>query len=130
MQRFNKCRFFKVISTYLRPNNLTISFDEMVKQFSYTQREVLEKRSNEYSKAQDLIGEFGLLLSEIEPNEIMLSEEQHLTFKHVLFFSTGMDHIPPYGFTKKIEVEFKDVSLPCANTCELHLTLHITNCWY
>ena len=53
----------------------------------------------------------------------MLSEEQPLTFEHVLFFCTGMDRIPPYGFTQKIEVEFKDVSLPCANTCGLHLTL-------
>ena len=42
-----------------------ISFDEMVKQFSYTQLQVLEKGSNEYSKAQDLIAAFELPLSEI-----------------------------------------------------------------
>ena len=95
----------------------------MVKQFSYTQLQVLEKGSNEYSKAQDLIAEFELLLSEIESKEIMLSEEQPLTFEHVLFFCTGMGHIPPYGLTQKIEVEFKDVSLSSANTCGLHLTL-------
>ena len=47
--------FYEVISTYLCTNNITISFDEMVKQFSYTQLQVLEKGSNEYSKAQDLI---------------------------------------------------------------------------
>ena len=34
-----------------------------------------------------------------------------------------MDRIPPYGLTQKIEVEFKDVSLPSVNTCGLHLTL-------
>ena len=37
----------------------------MVKQLSYTQLQVLEKGSNEHSKAQDLIAEFELLLSEI-----------------------------------------------------------------
>ena len=45
--------------------NKTISFDEMVEQFSYSQLQVLEKGSNEYSKAQDLTAEFELLLSEI-----------------------------------------------------------------
>ena len=44
---------------------MTISFDEMVKQFSYTQLQVLEIGSNEYFKAQDLRVEFELLLSEI-----------------------------------------------------------------
>ena len=39
--------FYKVISTYLCPNNITISFDEMVKEFSYNQLQVLEKGSNE-----------------------------------------------------------------------------------
>ena len=45
--------------------NIAISFDEMVKQFSYTQLQVLEKVSNEYSKVQDLIPEFEQLLSKI-----------------------------------------------------------------
>ena len=44
--------------------NITTFFDEMVKQFSYTQLQVLEIGSNEYSKAQDAIPEFELLLSE------------------------------------------------------------------
>ena len=70
-----------------------------------------------------MIAEFELLLPEIEAKEIMLSEEQLLTFEHVLLFCTGMDRIPPYCLTQKIEVVFKDVSLPCANTCGLHLTL-------
>ena len=92
----------------------------MVKQFSYTKLQ--EKGSNEYSKAQDLIAKFELLPSEIESKEIMLSEEQPLTFEHVLFFCMGMDRIPQCGLTQKTEVEFKNVSLPCANTCGLHLT--------
>ena len=94
----------------------------MVKQFSYTQLQVLEKGSHEYSEFE-LIAEFELLLSEIESKEIMLSEEQPLAFEQLLFFCMGMDRIPPYGLTQKIEVEFKNVSLPCANTCALHLTL-------
>ena len=98
---FTSKTFYKVISTYLCTNNITISFDEMVKQFSYNQLQVPEKGSNEYCKAQDLIDQF----------------------EHVLVFCTGMDRIPPYGLNQKIEVEFKDVSLPCANTCGLHLTL-------
>ena len=53
----------------------------------------------------------------------MLSEEQPLTFEHVLSFCTGMDRIPPYGCTQKTEVEFKDVSLLWARICGLHLTL-------
>ena len=57
----------------------------------------------------------------------MLSEEQPLTFEHVLFFCTGMDRIPPYGSTQKTEVEFKDVSLPWASTCGLNLTLPTVN---
>ena len=53
----------------------------------------------------------------------MVSEEQPLTFQPVLFFCTEMDRIPPYGLTQKIEVEFKDVPLPWASTCGLHLIL-------
>ena len=50
--------------------------------------QVLEKGSNEYYKAQDLIAKFELLLSEIKAKEIMLSEEQPLTFetsRHAIF---------------------------------------------
>ena len=50
---FTSKTFYKVISTYLCTNNITISFDEMVKQFSYNQLQVPEKGSNEYCKAQD-----------------------------------------------------------------------------
>ena len=57
----------------------------------------------------------------------MLSEEQPLTFEHVLFFCTGMDRKPPYGLAKKTELEFKDGSLPCASTCGLHLILQNVN---
>ena len=74
-----------------------------------------------------MIAESELLLSQIEAKDIMLSVEQPLIFKHFLFFFTGMDCIWPYGLTQKIEVEFKDVSFPCANTCGIHLKLPIVD---
>ena len=90
----------------------------MVKQFSYTQLQVLDKASNEYAKAQDLIAEFELLLTEMLTKKIMLSEEQSLTFEHVLFFVWEWIAFHHTVGPKKIDVE-----LPCASTCGLHLTL-------
>ena len=65
MQRFKKYDVLRSNKYLFVSKDITISFDEMVKQFSYTQLQALEKESDEYSKAQDLIDEFELLLSEI-----------------------------------------------------------------
>jgi len=50
-----------------------------------------------------------------------------LTYADLLYFTTGCDRIPTYGFEKlfekKIEVIFDDVSLPKVSTCRLILTL-------
>jgi len=53
--------------------------------------------------------------------------ESSVTFPGLLQFITGIDTVPPLGFTKSITVDFYDMSssqhYPSSSTCDLRLWL-------
>lgn len=116
-----KNAFDATFSFYVN-NKSNITFNQMMNLFSYPQKDSLPNGSNELEKIIAAITEFEMLLSEIESNIVYLSPGNLMTFNHLLFFCTGVDKIPPYGFEKLIEVTFEGNKLPRASTCCLEVT--------
>ena len=60
---------------------------------------------------------------DVGQGNIELEDRKPLGYTDILFFVTGCDRIPAYGFDKKIEVVYENVILAKASTCGLILTL-------
>ena len=118
--------FDAMVSFYVYQDKV-ITFNQIAKLFSYPQKENLQPGSNELLKIVESMTEFEMILSEIESNLVFLGPDSKMTFNHLLFFCTGVDRIPPYGFEKDIEVKFEGDSLPRASTCALEVIFPLQN---
>ena len=125
--QFQNPKSYDEIKPYLVFHEVVITFSQIMQLFSYVQLGQYEESSNDYTNLQESIVEFELLMSEIESKQVMLSKNEVVRFDHLLLFCTGVDRLPPYGFQKLIDVEFKNVSLPSASTCGLQLTMPISD---
>ena len=110
----------------LQYQQVDYDFNQMISLITFKQ--IADKENEEGSnKAENIcecISEFELFLINVDTRQIMLEENRPLTYKDLLFFITGSDRIPPYGFGKNIDVVFSDmISLPKAHTCGLTLTV-------
>lgn len=125
-----KSSAYKVMRQFLECRTATISFASMASLFNYVQLSS-EEGSNQRTVIEQCVVEFEMFLAAIESKEIMLNEEELMTYEHILFFCTGVDRVPPYGFEKLIDVTFQGTSLPTASTCALELVLPVSvDCLY
>ncbi len=111
------------LRSFLKFQTKKISFDDISGLFRYAPLTECEVGSNDYNIVQQGIVEFEIFLAAIQSGEIMLNSEEPWTYGHILYFCTGVDRIPPFGFEKSIDVTFWGSSLPTASTCALELTL-------
>ena len=114
------------VKKYLLWRTVELSFNDIISIITYVQVSEFEIGSNNHNRVKVAIGEFELLLTEIESGDVLV-EGKTVTYGDILFFCTGTERIPPHGFGKTIDVEFHDVSLPSASTCGLSLVLPYTN---
>ncbi|XP_057306867.1 uncharacterized protein LOC130645038 isoform X2 [Hydractinia symbiolongicarpus] len=119
---FTEQRAYQIMEKYFLFSDKEISYDDMVALFNYEDLDECEVGSNRFLEIQDCIVEFELFLSQVDSGEVTRNNLP-LRFDQLVEFCTGVDRIPPYGFEKKIDVKFKDVSLPNASTCSLTLTI-------
>jgi len=96
----------------------------MISLLSYKQLKdgTFAEGSNKAIQIRDCIAEFELFLINVGIKEVLI-DDVPLRYEDFLFFATGGDRIPPYGFDKKIDILFEDISLPKVNTCGLILRL-------
>ncbi|XP_057298887.1 uncharacterized protein LOC130629634 [Hydractinia symbiolongicarpus] len=119
---FTEQRAYQIMEKYFLFSDKEITYDDMVALFNYEDLDECEVNSNRFLEIQDCIVEFELFLSQVDSGEVTRNNLP-LRFDQLVEFCTGVDRIPPYGFEKKIDVKFKDVSLPNASTCSLTLTI-------
>ena len=98
-------------------------FDQVMTIFRYKQKDTLQQGSNDAANVHECITELELFLTKVGQKEIIIDNENVLSYTHLIQFCTGSDRIPTYGFEKKIDIEFVDVVLPRVSTCGLTLCL-------
>lgn len=78
-----------------------------------------EPGSNKRSKEEDTIYSWEVFLQDVN------DEEVDCTFKDILIFITGADHVPPGGFPSQISIDFysENGRLPFSSTCTLSISL-------
>ena len=116
---------YEKVKSMLEFRQVDYTFDQIIKLINYTQLLTTEEGSNNESNLRECISEFELILIEMGQHSIMIEDDIPLCYSDLLFFITGCDRIPSYGFGKKIDVDFTDISLPKSHSCAL--SLHMTN---
>jgi hypothetical protein len=116
---------YNFMRTFLESSAVEYTFDQIISLMSYQQikLKVFENGSNDESNLRECIAEFEMFLINIGIGLVFLEENVALRYTDLIFFITGCDRIPPFGFEKNIDIFFEDVSLPKASTCGLILTL-------
>lgn len=115
---------YEFVRKYLVQSKIEYSFEIVVGLFLYPQVKEFESGSNGELSLRNSVADFELFLLNVGNGDIKLEEERQLSYCDILYFVTGCDRIPSYGFPKPIEVFFSDdITLATASTCGLILTL-------
>ena len=109
---------FKVMKTFLMPNNVKVKLEDILKVISFN-KEGEEEGSNAWSITNNLACDFELFLASVANNEV-----DGVTLSDVLFLFTGLQRIPPFGLENNIEIFFSaDLELPKISTCAYTVVL-------
>ena len=114
---------YQSVRSLLEHKEIEYTFDDFISLIEYPQLGTCESGSNDEGILWKCIAEFELLLMDVGQGNIELEDRKPLGYTDILFFVTGCDRIPAYGFDKKIEVVYENVILAKASTCGLILTL-------
>jgi len=108
------------VQPLLQYSNINYCFDQIINLISSRQfvNKEYETGSNQADLIERCIAEFELFLVNLGCGKI-IADGKTLDYCDLILFITGCDRVPTYGFEKKLEVIFENVSLPTASTCGL-----------
>jgi len=114
---------YQLVRPLLEHRKIEYAFEDFISIIEYPQVVTCDTGSNNMGILRKCIAEFELLLLNVGQGNVELEEGKPLRYTDLLFFVSGCDRIPAYGFDKKIEVVYENVILAKASTCGLILTL-------
>uniref|UniRef100_A0A1X7UFQ4 HECT domain-containing protein n=1 Tax=Amphimedon queenslandica TaxID=400682 RepID=A0A1X7UFQ4_AMPQE len=94
---------------------------EVAAPFFIKRNEKLTAGTNMRSREEEVYMYFVRLLNECEES----TDPDHLTLADILIFFSGVDSIPPLGFSSSPTLTFHNKDFPSSSTCALTLTLPI-----
>ena len=119
MKRTENYAIMKILLTY---SECVIDFDQFMAllHFEMSENSIVKTRE------EDAQCNFEIFISKFANKTVYITADVYrlLTLEDILFFFTGMNKVPMFGFEKTIDIRFVDsITLPDPHTCSLEAEL-------